>query len=180
MKRSILTVLVALMMITGAFAQGTAASDATVTADVLANLTLSGSTTLDFGNVASTSTPIVDPTGASHTDVAAATAGSFTIGGQASSSITVNFDASSILTDVTTGLVEMTFTPDLNGNTANSQAGATADITSGSTVSLSAGGAYYLWLGGDLGSLSGKTADAYSTANGGNATGPWGLDIIYN
>jgi len=178
MRKSIFTLVVLLMMVSASvFAQGTAASDATVTADVLANLTISGSTTLDFGNVAATSDPYVDPKGAAHVDVAGPTVGTFTIAGAPSASITVNFDATATLTDATDGSESMTFTPDLKGH-ATTQGSATT-IADGGTVSLDGSGGFLMWLGGDLGNLSGQEANAYSTGNT-NGSGPWAIDIIYN
>jgi len=170
----IVALLIVALAGTSVLAQATAS--ATVDAVVMANLTLSNDATVDFGNIPATSTPILDPKEANHTDVGSnAQVGEFTVSGQASTQITVTYDATSTLGD---GTHTMTFTPDLEGH-ADTQGSAT-DVASGSQVTLNGSGAFKFWLGGNLGSLSNQATGTYATDNGTNGGGDWNLNIEYN
>lgn len=181
MKRSIFTLLVvSSMMISGAFAQGTDSGTATVVTEVLANLSISAATTVNFGNVASTSDPVIDPTGASHSDVASPVIGTFTVAGAAGASVDVSFDATATLSDGAATPNTITFTPDLAAH-ATTQAGAPS-LATGADITLNGSGAYLFWVGGELGTpgtgISSQTAGSYSTANTGGSA--WNVTVTYN
>ena len=177
MKKAILVTTTTLMLLTASlFGQATDNATATVDAVVLANLTLTNTATVNFGNVASTSTPVIDPKGASHSDVGSGVqVGTFSLSGPASTSITVTYDATATLGDG--GSATMTFTPDLEGH-ADTQ-GSALDVASGGTVTTNGSGAYLFWLGGTLGSLSGQTPGTYASDET-NGSGDWELTVEYN
>jgi hypothetical protein len=89
--------------------------------------------------------------------------GLFTLGGSNSQSVTVSYPSSLTLDDGSGN--DLTFTPDVEGH-ADTQASA-SDVASGSQVTLSGTGAYKLWIGGDLGTLSGQTTGTYTSTNEG-------------
>ena len=167
-------------MITGAFAQGTDSGVATVTTEVLANLSITATTTVDFGNVASTSNPVISPNGGTHQDVATPTVGTFTIAGAANASVDVSFDATATLSDGAATPNTITFTPDLAAH-ATTQSGAPS-LTTGDDITLNGSGAYLFWVGGELGTpgtgISSQTAGTYSTASTGGSA--WNVTVTYN
>ena len=175
-KTMILAIILSALIGTSVFAQSTDNATATVDAVVMANLVLSNTASVNFGNLASTSNPVIDPKGVSHTDVGAgAQVGTFTLTGPPTTNITVTFDANATLGDG--GFETLTFTPDLEGH-ATTQGSAT-DVTSGSTVATNGSGDFLFWLGGSLGSLIGQASGTYAT-NAGNGSGDWTLTVEYN
>ncbi|MCF7824531.1 MAG: DUF4402 domain-containing protein [Candidatus Marinimicrobia bacterium] len=176
MKRTILISIIMIMSLMGTSLLAQETASATVDAVVNAALTLANTATVDFGTIPATSTPIIDPKGASHTDVGTGVqVGTFTVTGNASSQITVTYDATSTLGN---GTATMTFTPDLEGH-ATTQASA-ANVNSGSQVTLDGSGNFLFWLGGNLGTLSSQATGTYATDNATNGGGDWNLYIEYN
>jgi len=145
-------------------------------AEVFTVLSLTAGPNLNFGDILSTSTPVIDPTNATndidvgkHTSHSAYAAGKFHIAGTAGKSVQVTFPASATLTGPSS---TMTWTLAVSGANADAGARGGAAYTSGNAITLSGTGDYYLWIGGNLGSLSGKAP--------GNYTGSASFDVEYN
>ncbi len=171
MKRSITTMVMFALLVSFGFAQQQAA--ATVDANVLANLTISKDFDVNFGNIPATGTPILDPTGASHTDVGSqSVVGEFSVTGSAGSQVSVTFPSSLTLGN---GSTTLSFTTDLKGH-ADTQASAVAVVT---PITLSGSGAYKFWLGGNLGNLSGQATGLYTSDNATNGGGDFTLSVEY-
>ena len=169
--KKILILMLLLPLLT--FAQESVTSE--VTATILTQLSLTKDADIAFGNLSGTSTPILDPTGVSHTDVGTqATVGEFTVAGAANAQISVSYDASVTLGDGTTNTI--TYTPSVAGH-ATTQTSATA-ITNGSQVTIDSNGDYKIWVGGNLGTLTSQTAGSYSSAAS-NGSGNFTLSIEY-
>jgi len=176
MKKMITSIAILMVALSGTALVAQETASATVDAVVMTALTLANTASINFGNVPATSTPILDPKEASHTDVSTGAAvGTFAVTGNASTQITVTFDATATLGD---GTNTMTFTPDLEGHAATQ--GSAADVTTGSQVTLDGSGDFLFWLGGNLGSLSGQATGTYASDNGANGGGDWNLNIEYN
>lgn len=150
---------------------GGAATNMNAAAEVYTILTITQSTALNFGDILSTSSPSIDPTNAAndvavglHTGHPGYACGKFTIQGTAGKAVTITWPVSAQLNS---GGNHMTWTLAVSG--ANADAGARGGVTVGGTTTspnLSGTGYYYLWVGGDLGSLSGQAAGIYNgTAN---------------
>ena len=175
MKKTMTAILVLTMIIgLSSFAIGQEAANATVDAVVLANLTLTKNFDVDFGNIAATGTPILDPKGTGHTDVGTTNqVGEFTVTGTSTAQISVVFPSSVTLGDG--GSNTMTYTVNLEGH-ADTQSSATT-VTSGTQATLGASG-YKFWLGGNLGTLSNQATGTYaSDATGGS--GDFTLTVEY-
>ena len=160
MKQLLNTILALTLLMSIGLAQET--GDIAVNASVLAVLTLTPGNDLNFGNISATSTPILDPkTPANNTDLGTTNnAGTYTLAGEASATVSVTYDASVTLSNGATG--SLTFTPDMYGHTAN-DASASSSVASASTITLGSGDpAYYFWLGGDLGTLSSQETGTYT------------------
>jgi len=165
-----LVTLILMVLVAGnVLAQTNANANVPVSATVLTALTITKNTNVLFGNIgASTAgTVFLDPTGAASNYVGTtATVGKLTIAGAVSQSIRFTWPATLSLSDGATHTI--TYTLQVNGNTANTQ-GASSALTLGGgycDVTTSGSGAYYLWVGGDLGTLSSQAAGTYTgTAN---------------
>ncbi len=171
-----MTAILVLTMIIGlsSFAIGQEAANATVDAVVLANLTLTKNYDVNFGNIAASGTPILNPKGTGHTDVGTTNqVGEFTVTGTNTAQISVAFPSSVTLGDGSSAT--MTFTVDLEGH-ADTQSSAT-DVTSGTQKTLGASG-YKFWLGGDLGTLTNQTTGTYASDES-NGSGDFTLTIEY-
>ncbi|NQV15368.1 DUF4402 domain-containing protein [bacterium] len=176
MKKMILVTLATVMALVGTSLMAQSNATATVDAVVMANLALANTALVDFGNIPATSSPVLDPKEAAHTDVGSAAAvGTFTLSGQVSTQVTVTYDASTTLGD---GTNQMTFTPDLEGH-ATTQ-GSAANVASGTQVTLDGSGNFLFWLGGNLGTLSNQAVGTYASDNGTNGGGDWNLSVEYN
>ncbi|NQV41064.1 MAG: DUF4402 domain-containing protein [Candidatus Marinimicrobia bacterium] len=169
--KKITTIVLMTTLVASVFAGDNAT--ATVDAVVQANLALTNTASVDFGTLQPTSTPIIDPKNASHTDVTAPTVGTFTLTGAAGQVVAVTEGGAVTLGD---GTNTMTFTPDLEGH-ATTQGSAT-DV--GATITLDGSGNFLFWLGGDLGTLTNQPAGAYASDNVTNGSGDWSLSVEYN
>jgi len=170
--KRILLILTLLIVTSVNFAQSDAS--ATVDATVLANLTITKDTDINFGSISGTSTPILDPKDISHTDVGTQyTVGVFSAGGSDGTQITVSYPATVVLGDGVASTI--TFTPNLFGH-VDTQNSAVA-VTANSQVSLGATG-YKFWLGGNLGNLSGQTVGTYASDES-NGDGNFTLTVEY-
>ena len=146
---------------------------AQVSTTVQTALSITKSQDIKFGNISATSSPVLDPTGATNTDVGStAQVGIFDISGANSGTIYVHYDANVSLTGPTgTPTPTITFTPNVTGDVSSSNQSGSTSVGSGSTVSLSSTGAYTLWVGGNLGTLSSQTAGSY--------TGTFNINVYY-
>ena len=167
MSRNIFTSVLSIAMLVVLIAGSVQAQNANVgaSATVLTALTLTKNTDVAFGNVGATTAGVVylDPKGAASTYVGTSAAvGTLTVAGANSQSFRLTWPASLSLSDGASH--NITYTLKVNGLSANTQASSnTLTLTSGyydATTSLSGG--YYLWIGGDLGTLSSQTAGTYT------------------
>lgn len=155
------------------FGFGQEIGTATVSASVLANLSLSSDANVNFGNIPASGTPTIDPLGATHIDVGSAvTVGVFSLTGAPSTVVTLDFPGSVTLGDGSTNT--MTFNTDLRGH-EDTQASATSVTT---TATIGASGGYKFWLGGDLGTLTNQAVATY-TSGASNGSGDFTLTIEY-
>ncbi|MCF7826366.1 MAG: DUF4402 domain-containing protein [Candidatus Marinimicrobia bacterium] len=168
----ILAIMIFAMAGTSVYAGDQAA--ASVEAVVQANLSLTAVDSVNFGTLQPTSTPIIDPTGSSHTDVTSPTVGSFDLTGANDQVVTITEGGNVTLGDGNSHT--MTFTPDLFGKASDD---ASTSSAVGGTVTLSATGTYFFWLGGDLGTLTNQVAGSYSSEVGSGGSGSWTLDVEY-
>lgn len=154
-----LMVLLALGLVGDAAAQTSASASANVTLKVYSNLSLTKNADLDLG----ITNPGTDKTVAA----TSASAGKFTVGGQAGVGVTLSYPASVTLAS---GANSLSFAPSIHGLNADTQ-GSSAAVSSGSTVTTSSGGAYYVWLGG--------TATVGAAQATGTYAGTFTLSIAY-
>lgn len=140
-------------------------------ATVLTALTITKNTDVAFGKIGATTagTVYLDPaspsTASTYVGTTAAT-GSLTVAGANSQSVRLTWPASISLSDGASHT--MTYTLKVNGLNASTQASSgTLTLTSGyCDVTTSASGGYYLWVGGNLGTLSSQATGTYTnTAN---------------
>jgi len=175
MKKTMTAILVLTMIIgLSSFAIGQEAANATVDAVVLANLTLTKNFDVDFGNIAATGTPILNPKGTGHTDVGTTNqVGEFTVTGSSTAQISLAYPSSVTLGDGSAAT--LTFTVDLEGH-ADTQ-GSAANVVSGTQVTLGASG-YKFWLGGNMGTLTNQATGTYAS-DASNGGGDFTLTIEY-
>lgn len=163
-----------LLMLLSIGLMGQVSAEATVTANIQSELTLVKDVDIDFGNLSATSTPIMDPKDANHTDLGQGyTIGEFTLGGINGVGVSVAYDASVTLGD---GTNTITYTPVVFGH-ENTQS-ASSLVINGGDVTLGATG-YKLWVGGNLGTLSSQAVGTY-TAAAGNGSGNFTITLEYN
>lgn len=152
MKRLMLVAAMVLGFAGMSLAQSSANSgNITVSVNLIQSLTISptGAQTLSMGDAAiGAPSPSVDPTGQNTTGTTA-TPLEFTISGEASHTLTVNYPTTVTLSN---GTDNLTFVPSVSGtNQAGAQATSTV-FTGGSSSgeTLSTSGAYYVYVGGTL------------------------------
>jgi hypothetical protein len=155
---------------------GGAVTAMSANAEVWTILTLSKDVSLNFGDILSTSAPKIDPTAVGgdvavggHTSHAAYAAGKFHIAGTASKNVSVTFPVSATLTGPSS---TMTWTLAVSSLSTDAGARGGAAYTSGTAFALSGTGDYYLWVGGNLGTLTGQAPGVY--------TGSANFDVEYN
>ena len=134
---------------------------------MLTALSITKNTDVAFGNVSATTTgPVyVDPKGlALSTFVGASAAvGTITIAAANTQSIHLGWPAT---VSLTSGANTLTYTLKVNGFTANTQASSTTLALTGGycDVTTSGTGGYYLWIGGNIGTLTTQATGAYTGA----------------
>jgi hypothetical protein len=167
--------MIALSTITLAQGWGGAVTNMNSSAEVYTVLSLTKVTALNFGDILSNSSPVIDPTATAgdaavglHTSNTAHAAGKFHIAGTAAKNVSVTFPA----TVAMTGPAAMTWTLAVSSLSTDAGARGGASYTSGSTLTLSATGDYFLWVGGNLGSLTTQAPGVY--------TGLASFDVEYN
>jgi hypothetical protein len=167
MSRNIFTsaiMIVMLVILVAGNVQAQANATANASATVMTALTITKNTDVAFGNVGATTAGQVylDPKGAASTYVGTTAAvGTLTIAGANSQSIHLGWPASVTLTS---GVNTLTYTLKVNGLNANTQASSTTlSLTGGyCDVTTAATGGYYLWVGGNIGTLASQVAGAYT------------------
>jgi len=165
--------LLAVLMITLSgisFAQGWGGAKTSMdgNAEVFTVLTLTKNTSLNFGDILSTqAAPTIDPTNATndanvgqHTSKTAHAAGKFTIAGTAGKDVHVSFPATATLSGPSSST--MTWTLAVSSASADAGVRGGTSYTSGAALTLNASGNYFLWVGGNLGALSGQTPGIYT------------------
>lgn len=173
MKKTLIGLLVAFALTTGAFAQAQATAE--VTATIQATLSITNDANIAFGNLSASSTPIMDPKDVSHTDLGTNyTVGQFTLAGANGAGVSVSYDASVTLGDGSSGTI--TYTPAVYGH--ESTQASSSEVTSGSSVTLGGTGEYKLWVGGNLGTLTNQTVGSYSS-NASNGSGNFTVSVEY-
>jgi len=135
-------------------------------AHVYSQITYNTVTNVDFAGVQAISTaPTLDPknTGNNQNVGASATTGKLAINAETNQTINITFPTSVLLTGPGT---DITYSLDVYGNTTDVASGSSS-ISSGAnpTTASSADGnnnVYYIYIGGDLGDLSGQTVGDYN------------------
>ncbi|MBN2732064.1 MAG: hypothetical protein JXR26_06525 [Balneolaceae bacterium] len=153
-------------------------ADVNVAANVKAAINLTKNLDVNFDDISASSSPVLDPNGSNQDVNTAATSGKLTVDISVSNAqdIQVSWDQTSVtLGDGSSAT--MTFTPDVSGNTTD-DAGTSTDITNGANVQTSGSGDYFIYVGGNLGSLSGQTAGSYSSSNA-NGSGDLTVTVVY-
>jgi len=154
MKKIFATAILVLLVASTANAQS---ANISATATVATALTVTAGNPLAFGSVFPTFTRTIDP-------LTSASAGSFTLGGQAGAQVALTFTLATVLTGPGTDItVTYNATAAAYGQTAV-QASATAfnPATAGYLVNLSPTGPGYVWIGGAITPPGGQVAGAYS------------------
>lgn len=165
---ALLVTMLVVMIAVNVQAQTQANANVSASASVLTALTITKNTDVAFGNIGATTAGAVtlDPKGVANNYVGSTWAvGTLTIGGANTQSIRLIWPAS---VSLTSGANTLTYTLAVNGLNANTQASSSLlTLTSGScSVTTSGTGAYYLWVGGNLGTLSSQATGNYTgTAN---------------
>ncbi len=157
LKTLVVVSLIVLAASTVSFAQTSASQSVTVEATILQGLavTVSGGP-LNFGTLVAGATP--SPISAQSSAV------EYTITGNGASSVKVTYASASL--NGPNGST-LNFTPSVYGAGSSTLQSSSSSVASGSAVSLSGTngrvGNYYLWLGGDLGTIPGnQTPGSYS------------------
>lgn len=157
--------------------------DITATAEVLSELSMTKNSDVDFGKISAT-TPadvILDPQGLAHAYVGAlATVGEIAISGSADQLITLTFPVTVTLDGTIGDAIGQTLTWTLlvSGHIDPEDQSTSTDLAPGgeSVNTHPTSGDYYLWIGGDFGTLgSGETPQATGTY-----TGTANFTVTYN
>ncbi|MEX1137115.1 MAG: DUF4402 domain-containing protein [Balneolales bacterium] len=170
--KNISSALFAVALVLGAvhvgMAQESEDAEASVSAEVLSVLSIVSTADVDFGNISATTDEAVtiDPNGADHAYLGTEySVGQFTISGGQDTEVTIWFNSEATLENGEGG--EMTFTANMVGDPeSENQSTAVAVTTDADQYSLSNTGNFYLWLGGDLGTLDGQASGNYTTDEG--------------
>lgn len=153
MKKSLLlTLLFLFAAVPAALAQSSASDDATVTANVLAALTVTAEQNLDFGNIAQGDNVVVDVTDGS--------AGKFSVTGESATNVTLTYNTLSNLADG--GGNTLPFSQDVQVNSTSDDPSGASALTSGATQSLNGSGNLYVYLGGTVTADASQAAGSYS------------------
>jgi len=151
----LLAILATLMIQNASFAGGTTTANASINLTVNSAVTVNTiRSAINLGTGFPGDTKSVDPISGG-TNTAA-----FSISGPNSWTITPTWSSSVTLTN---GTDNVTFTPSVSGNTANTQGSSTL-LTSGTSFTTAASGnpVYYLWVGGSVTIPSNVSSGAYT------------------
>lgn len=148
--KSIIVTLLILVTASAAYGQSTDSDNATITATVIAALSVVKDQDLAFGDVAQNSSSTVDVTDAG--------AVKFTLAGEANKNVTFTLTSPA---NLTSGANNLTFADDVQYNTSDLPGSASA-LSDGATVALNGSGALYVYLGGTVTAGVGQATGAYS------------------
>jgi allantoicase len=148
--RTILTILLVMTTVSEAYAQSSDSESATVSATVIASLSLAKDQNLAFGDVTQNAASTVQVTDAG--------AVKFTITGEPSKNITFTLTSPANLTN---GGNNLTYADDVQYNTSDAPGTAIA-LTDGATIALNGSGNLYVYLGGTVTAGVGQVTGAYS------------------
>ena len=174
--KSLMIVVLFVGLGSSAFAQPTGSDVLTASATVLTNLTIEQTSPLNFGNLSATTLGdvVVDPTTAAvHTNTGVVTVGQMTIIGNPGSTVQLTHDETITLKNGETAL--STFTLNVIGGLNQGDAvtkGAISSIDLATEDDVANAGKAYLWVGGNLGTLTNAATGTYT----GTAT----FTVIYN
>ncbi len=152
MKKTLAIAAVALLVAGAAQAQSSASISAT--ASIAANLGVARVTDLAFGTVFPGFARTVDPI------TGGASAGSFSLTGQANAQLNLTWSVPANLTDGGTNLLPVAFTASYN--TTNSQATSTSLTIPDNTKRLSGTGQAFVWIGGTVTPAGNQAVASYS------------------
>ena len=149
-----------------------------VNATVIQNITLQVVRDVSFGNIQSDGDPIIDPQGTNTSDVAETAAlGLIKVTAQASTALAIEWDKNqTVLGDGVDKTI--TFTANVATNTTDTPSGST-NYTEGSSIQTSTDGELFIYIGGDLGTLSNQAAGTY-TSGASNGGGDITFTVNYN
>lgn len=149
--KAFIYVVLALLFVGAARAQASDSENATITADVIAALSLAKNQNLAFGDVAQNTSGTVEVT-----DAAAV---KFTITGEPSKNITFTLTSPANLVDGAANTLP--FSDDIQYNTADDPATANV-LNDGATIAINGTGNLYVYLGGTVTAGGAQVTAAYS------------------
>ncbi|HKK46735.1 MAG TPA: hypothetical protein VJ964_14510 [Balneolaceae bacterium] len=167
MKRtiSLLTVLTFILALSGsAFAQ----TNVSATATVLTNISVTNNNDVNFGNIQQTSSPVIDPNGTNSDVTSNAVMGKLTISASTSTQLIVDWNQATVTLADGAGN-NITYTPKVTANStdnASTSSVVSKNTASAATATDATSGNLYIYIGGNLGSLSNQTAGTYTSTNG--------------
>ncbi len=156
-----------------------------VTAEVLAQINLTKNADVVFGEVPPNGSPVIDANSTNDQDLAGSfNFGKITVDAATNQSILITWNSSTTLTRASASTNPITFTAGVTGSSGEDDAANSTDITSGSTQTTGSSastnpGFYYIYVGGNLGTLNAQPAGSYSSANPG-ASGAITFTVTYN
>lgn len=148
--KTFLTSLMMLAAVSAAHAQSTDSESATVSATVIASLSLAKDQNLAFGEVTQNASSVVDVTDAG--------AVKFTVTGEPNKNITFTLTSPANLTN---GGNNLPYTDDVQYNTSDAPGTALA-LNDGATIALNGSGNLYVYLGGTVTAALAQVTGAYS------------------
>ncbi|MEX2401158.1 MAG: DUF4402 domain-containing protein [Rhodothermales bacterium] len=149
--RSFIWFILTLLLVGLASAQATDSESATISADVIAALSLAKSQDLSFGDVAQNTTSTIAVTDGGVVK--------FTITGEPSKNITFTLTVPANLTDGSANTLP--FTDDIQYNTAD-DAGTASNLNDGATIAINGTGNLYVYLGGEVTAGGAQVTGSYT------------------
>lgn len=137
----------------------TASASTEASVNVVAGLSLSNDTPVNFGTVSQgAGTVTLEPTdGSTNNGTGTTSAGDFDLTGAAGETVQVTYDTSVPLTGSGTDIV---FTPEVFGADDDNQGGS-SDVQNNGSVTLG-GGDYFFWVGGNIDVPNGQATGSYN------------------
>lgn len=174
--KKLLTIIILISLSFITFSQTSESAELSASANIISMLSIDNLNDLSFGNVSRTTLGDVkiDPQGlnTSNSSYVGTTAeiGEMKIIGSNATSVNLIFPTSILLSNGTTS---MTLVLDVNGSDNSANQASSTDLTSGDDITThSTNGDYYLWVGGNLGTLNNQQLGLYT----GTAT----FEVSYN
>lgn len=178
---SIFTIMIVAAFATNSYSQDNV--DVGVSATVQATFTVTKNTDVAFGNIGGDTSPVLDPNGSNTQVGGGATIGKITIANATASADlaidwTTNGPGANTATLGDGGSNTMTFTLDVDTHTSDAPGSATDYDTENAAVTASGGGDLFIYIGGNLGTLSSQPAGNY-TLTASNGTGQINFAVSY-